>query len=251
MTNPVTNNPQLEKVFLTAVGNLPEAESARNEIIEILSQYISQTMSAEDANNRLEAITRIPNPLQKINEVMQQMQPQDYAAQTMNFQKQNQFAGFRKRSSKWTPEEDERLRTAIQNNGSDNWSLISSYVGNGRTKSQCSQRWRRVLDPKIDKSNWKREEEIKLIEAVHSYGNKAWTRIAAEMGNRSDVQCRFRYKFLQKKATQNHTDLQPIASLQSPGITAYMQTNPENMEEEHSSCEMQSVTQQIQQENKE
>lgn len=253
MSNPISSNPLLEKAFITAVGSTPETESARSEIFDVLSHYLDQTMTPEEVNNRLETLTRIANPLQKINEVMQQMQQmqsQEYVAQTINYQKQNQFAGFRKRSSKWTEEEDERLRTAIQNHGSDNWSLIASYVGGQRTKSQCSQRWRRVLDPKIDKTNWKREEEIKLIEAVHSYGNKAWTRIAAEMGNRTDVQCRFRYKFLQKKAAQNHTELQPIASLQSSGI-AYIQAAPENIDDGHAACEMQEVPPQIQQENKE
>lgn len=120
--------------------------------------------------------------------------------------------GYRKKARRWTKEEDDRLAAAVQVHGTENWPLVATYVGGDRTRSQCSQRWHRCIDPKIEKCNWSREEEQKLIEAVQSHGNKAWTRIAAEMGNRSDVQCRFRYKFLLKKAKEMGTDIQPISA---------------------------------------
>jgi hypothetical protein len=50
-----------------------------------------------------------------------------------------------------------------------------------------------------------------LIDAVQTYGPKAWTRIASELGGRTDVQCRFRYKFLCKKATEAGTPVTPIS----------------------------------------
>jgi hypothetical protein len=64
-----------------------------------------------------------------------------------------------------------------------------------------------VIDPKIDKSNWSEEEEQKLIRLVSEHGDKSWTRIAAEMGSRSDVQCRFRYKFWARKAQRTASDV--------------------------------------------
>lgn len=124
------------------------------------------------------------------------------------------LSGFRKKARPWTAEEDQRLTNAINANGTENWPLVATLVGGDRTRSQCSQRWHRVLDPKISKCNWSREEEQKLLNAVQEYGNKAWTRIATEMGNRSDVQCRFRYKFLLKKATENQTEIGPISASQ-------------------------------------
>jgi hypothetical protein len=41
-------------------------------------------------------------------------------------------------------------------------------------------------------------EELYLAQLVHSFGEKSWTQIAAKMGNRSDVQCRYHYKQMQK-----------------------------------------------------
>jgi hypothetical protein len=99
--------------------------------------------------------------------------------------------GTRHKPIRWTPEEDERLLTAIQLHGTDNWPLIATFVGGNRTRSQCAQRWHRGLDPKLLKCNWTREEEQKLLESVRFHGDKAWTRIAADLANRSDVQCRF------------------------------------------------------------
>lgn len=133
---------------------------------------------------------------------------------TMMPQKMAPISGFRKKARPWSQEEDQRLINAISANGTENWPLVATLVGGDRTKSQCSQRWHRVLDPKISKSNWSREEEQKLLNAVQEYGNKAWTRIATEMGNRSDVQCRFRYKFLLKKAKENKTEIVPISQPQ-------------------------------------
>ncbi|KAI5502723.1 RNA polymerase II transcription regulator recruiting protein [Trichomonas vaginalis G3] len=108
-------------------------------------------------------------------------------------------SGTRQRSTPWTPEEDERLLQAVHEQGNSNWAAVATFVGNGRTKAQCSQRFHRVIDPRISKSNWSKEEEEKLLQVVEQYGNKAWTRVAAQFGNRTDVQCRFKYNHIKKK----------------------------------------------------
>jgi hypothetical protein len=125
------------------------------------------------------------------------------------------LAGSRKKPVRWTMQEDERLLTAIQMHGTDNWPLIAAFVGGHRTRSQCAQRWHRGLDPKLLKCNWTREEEQKLIDSVRIHGNKAWTRIATDLGNRSDVQCRFRYRFLCKKASEVNAEVAPISAPQA------------------------------------
>jgi hypothetical protein len=40
------------------------------------------------------------------------------------------------------------------------------------------------------------EEDTRLRELVARHGEKSWIRIASEMGNRSDIQCRYRFKQL-------------------------------------------------------
>lgn len=108
----------------------------------------------------------------------------------------NQFDARRKTRS-WNKIEDNRLLYAVNKFGQDNWMQVANFVGNGRTRSMCSQRWIRVLDPKISRSHWSPCEENRLLQLVRIHGEKNWMKIANEFGNRSDVQCR--YKFLQMK----------------------------------------------------
>ncbi|KAH0787393.1 Myb-like DNA-binding domain containing protein [Histomonas meleagridis] len=105
----------------------------------------------------------------------------------------------RKKTRTWTINEDNRLIYAVYKYGVSNWPAVSDFVGYGRKKSQCSQRWIRVLDPKISRSHWTTEEEEKLLLFYEMYGDKNWMKIAVQMGNRSDVQCRYHYQQLFKK----------------------------------------------------
>jgi hypothetical protein len=129
--------------------------------------------------------------------------------------------GFRRKSIRWCPDEDERLIGAVSAHGTENWPLVASIVGGGRTRSQCAQRWGRGVNPKISKSNWCKEEEQALINAVEAHGSKAWTRIAADLGDRSDVQCRFRFRFLSKKAKEAGVPLQPISPPRAQVVMAH------------------------------
>jgi hypothetical protein len=106
---------------------------------------------------------------------------------------------LRKKTRPWSPYEDSRLVAGIYRYGVDNWTSIAHFVGNGRTRSQCSQRWQRSLDPRLSRDHWTRTEELCLVQLVQYYGDKSWTQVASRLGNRSDVQCRYRYKMIQKE----------------------------------------------------
>lgn len=183
------------------------------QVSDIITQYLTNKISFEEGCARLEAQIGSSDPIKKLAQQVKPNAQMFNGKKTPFNQKMNtvQIAGYRKKARSWSPEEDQRLITAIQNYGTENWPLVAQYVGGGRLKSQCSQRWHRVLDPKITKCVWSREEEEKLLQAVAAYGNKAWTRIASEMGDRSDVQCRYRYKFLMKKARDTGQPLAPVA----------------------------------------
>jgi hypothetical protein len=99
----------------------------------------------------------------------------------------------------WSPYEDQRLIAGIHRFGLHDWSLIASFVGNDRTKSQCSQRWFRSLDPSISRDQWSSEQDSRLLELVAMHGQKNWTRVSTEIGNRSDIQCRYRFSQLEKQ----------------------------------------------------
>jgi hypothetical protein len=99
----------------------------------------------------------------------------------------------------WTPYEDQRLLAGIHRFGLQDWPAVSLFVGNDRTKAQCSQRWGRGLDPKISKDQWTSEQDQQLLELVALHGEGNWMKISTELGTRCDVQCRYRYKQLQKR----------------------------------------------------
>jgi hypothetical protein len=110
--------------------------------------------------------------------------------------------GFRLRAktNPWSAYEDQRLIAALHHLGSSDWYAIACFVGNNRTKAQCYQRWTRGLDPNISKQKWTSEDDAQLMMYISIYGEKAWSKISAEMGNRCDVQCRYRYKQLLKES---------------------------------------------------
>jgi hypothetical protein len=77
----------------------------------------------------------------------------------------------------------------------EDWTAVAEFVGGGRNRAQCAQRWNRGLNPRIDRDSWKAEDEARLISILRDYRTVGWPAVARQMGDRSDVQCR--YHFLQ------------------------------------------------------
>lgn len=107
--------------------------------------------------------------------------------------------GSRSKARPWSSYEDQRLLAGIHRFGLDDWQRLAIFVGNGRTKFQCCQRWTRGLDPKLSKDEWTPDLDDKLLQLIAIHGEKSWTRLAVDFGNRCDVQCRYRYKQLLKE----------------------------------------------------
>ncbi len=63
---------------------------------------------------------------------------------------------------KWTNEEDELLRQAVQQHEGRNWKKISECLV-GRTDVQCLHRWQKVLRPGLIKGPWTKEVSILKI----------------------------------------------------------------------------------------
>jgi hypothetical protein len=107
-----------------------------------------------------------------------------------------------RQKTRWTEDEDRRLLAAIHRYGVREWATIASFVGNGRTKSQCAQRWRRSLNPAISRQPWQPIEDETLDLAVQRYGECAWIKVSNEVKTRSDVQCRGRWQTLKQQKEQ-------------------------------------------------
>lgn len=95
----------------------------------------------------------------------------------------------RLKKGSWTSDEDTRLREGVALLSND-WARIADYVGQ-RSGDQCSKRWREVLDPAINKTNWTPEEDKKLVELFEKHGS-CWQEISAHFDNRRALQCRNR-----------------------------------------------------------
>ncbi|OHT16504.1 hypothetical protein TRFO_41773 [Tritrichomonas foetus] len=137
--------------------------------------------------------------------------------------------GSRKKTRTWTNTEDQKLLAGIARYGLDNWQMVAKFLGGGRNKAQCSQRWARCLNPKISKKGWTSEDDKKLKELVELHGEKNWTKIASIFGNRSDVQCRYHYRQLMSASgnTNNNTDNENTRKINENNSNPNHRTNRE------------------------
>nr|XP_033795565.1 transcriptional activator Myb isoform X5 [Geotrypetes seraphini] len=94
--------------------------------------------------------------------------------------------------TRWTREEDEKLKRLVEQNGTEDWKVIASFLPN-RTDVQCQHRWQKVLNPELIKGPWTKEEDQRVIELVQKYGPKRWSVIAKHLKGRIGKQCRERW----------------------------------------------------------
>eukprot|EP01119_Soliformovum_irregulare_P011343 TRINITY_DN2829_c0_g1_i1.p1 TRINITY_DN2829_c0_g1~~TRINITY_DN2829_c0_g1_i1.p1 ORF type:complete len:565 (+),score=154.93 TRINITY_DN2829_c0_g1_i1:153-1847(+) len=106
--------------------------------------------------------------------------------------KGSKTAKVRKSKGKWTPEEDETLREAVQKHKGKNWKKIAEHVAD-RSDVQCLHRWQKVLNPELVKGPWTKEEDDTVIQLVEKHGPKKWSLIASHLKGRIGKQCRERW----------------------------------------------------------
>lgn len=125
----------------------------------------------------------------------------------------------------WSLQDDCKLKEAVSRFGTNNWSRVSEFVGGGRGKAQCSQRWARCLDPRMSHDAWTHKEDKMLLDLIEKYGTKAWMRISREMGTRCDSQCRYRYyKICQIQEARQKMPLPSINNLLGMLDSSMLQT---------------------------
>ncbi|KAF8928625.1 hypothetical protein BGZ58_009533 [Dissophora ornata] len=87
----------------------------------------------------------------------------------------------------WTTAEEEILLEAVRELSNENWHAVAMKVP-GRNAKQCMQKWQTDLDPQINRLPWTPEEDEKLVEAYHTFGN-SWQQIAKMVETRTWYQC--------------------------------------------------------------
>uniref|UniRef100_A0A0E0MPZ2 Uncharacterized protein n=1 Tax=Oryza punctata TaxID=4537 RepID=A0A0E0MPZ2_ORYPU len=86
----------------------------------------------------------------------------------------------------WTAEEDERLRSYIQQHGTGgNWIALPRKVGLRRCGKSCRLRWLNYLRPDIRHGAFSHYED-RLIFALHAAIGSRWSVIAAHLPGRTD-----------------------------------------------------------------
>ena len=183
------------------------SEEEKTFIRDIFRKYISEQIPYQTCAAVLKQKTGSCAPAERIREIL------EVPHEPLPSKEFVEDDGLRKKTQQWNKIEDIRLIAAIHRYGSDNWSMVSAFVGNNRSRSQCSQRWFRGLDPRISRQHWSNDEEKRLLSLIEIYGVKSWIKVASELGNRSDVQCRYHY--LQMKR-ENKKEFQKIEMSQSP-----------------------------------
>lgn len=97
---------------------------------------------------------------------------------------------------RWTKDEDDRLRGAVEKYGDRKWKEIAIDVKT-RDNVQCLQRWRKSLRPGLIKGPWNEDEDKILREKVLIKDNdptKTWTWVATFITGRNAKQCRERWQ---------------------------------------------------------
>ncbi|GAB2269943.1 hypothetical protein Dimus_004861 [Dionaea muscipula] len=94
--------------------------------------------------------------------------------------------------SSWTADEDDLLRSAVDDFGESNWQAVASAM-EGRTGTQCSNRWKKAIHPTIEKKgHWARDEDMRMKIGMAIIGPK-WHKIAKFVPGRTQAQCRDRW----------------------------------------------------------
>ncbi|KAM5567248.1 transcription factor MYB16-like [Rosa sericea] len=85
----------------------------------------------------------------------------------------------------WTPEEDQKLLSYIQEYGHGSWRALPAQAGLQRCGKSCRLRWTNYLRPDIKRGKFSLQEEQTIIQLHALLGNR-WSAIANHLPKRTD-----------------------------------------------------------------
>jgi len=85
----------------------------------------------------------------------------------------------------WTPEEDQKLVSAVNKVGMRNWTLVSKALDGQRTGKQCRARYKQHLMEDTRTGGWTAEEDAIILREQARIGN-CWAQISRFLPGRSD-----------------------------------------------------------------
>lgn len=114
--------------------------------------------------------------------------------------------------SKFHTDEDDHLVQLVAQYGDANWDRIAQEMP-GRNVRQCRERWKHYLSCTKPADPWTKEEDDLISDKVQEIGGK-WTKIAALLPGRTDLQIKNRWR--QLFARMNRTSKREIREQPKP-----------------------------------
>jgi hypothetical protein len=120
--------------------------------------------------------------------------------------------------SKFTPQEDARLREVVERCGSNDWAEVARQMP-PRNARQCRERWTNYLNPTLQKLSWTTEEEILLDQKFAEFGPR-WRAITACFTNRSRNSIKNHWKSKRRQNSRTALEIAPPKSIVPDLFTA-------------------------------
>ncbi|KAA8537173.1 hypothetical protein F0562_029601 [Nyssa sinensis] len=108
------------------------------------------------------------------------------------------------RKGSWTEDEDQLLKTYVENYGEGNWKHIPVKSGLNRCRKSCRLRWLNYLRPNIKRGDFGVDEDDLIIRLHRLLGNR-WSLIAGRIPGRTanDVKNHWNSYLSKKIASEN------------------------------------------------
>lgn len=114
----------------------------------------------------------------------------------------------------WSPEEDEKLKSYIQNFGHWNWRELPKFAGLSRCGKSCRLRWMNYLRPEVKHGRFTEEENDLILKLHQQHGNR-WSLIASKLPARTDNEIKNHWNTTLKKRAAELKKVQMLYSSKS------------------------------------